>query len=216
MAGMLGGLGGDVHQHPPDRPSGLLEPGRGGQLTGGIQIGQGGDQVVGPGRHLVVGGEYSGQGLARQRRSDRHVEPHRLVSLGRRWYFVAYDLVRHDWRSFRVDRATDLTGDGSRFLPRALPTADAGEFVRSGMDSLPGLYRVEAIIEATAETVHERIGRWCTTEPLDAGRCRISMTADSLDWPTMALGVVDADFRILEPPELIARVRNWAERFGRV
>jgi len=149
------------------------------------------------------------------RRTDRHVEPHRLVSLGRRWYFVAYDLVRHDWRSFRVDRATDLEGDGSRFRPRDLPAADAGEFVRSGMDNLPGLYRVEAIVDAPAETVHERIGRWCTIEPLDAARCRISMTTDSLDWPAMALGAVDADFRILEPPELITHVRNWADRFGR-
>ena len=147
------------------------------------------------------------------RRTERYVEPHRLVSLGRRWYFVAYDLTRHDWRSFRVDRVTDPVGDRSRFLPRDLPAADAAEFVRSGMDNLPNLYRVEVLVDASADTIRERIGRWCTVEELDSGRCRVRITADSLDWPTMALGVVDADFRILHPPELVARVRNWTARF---
>ena len=41
------------------------------------------------------------------------------------------------------------------------------------------------------------------------------MTTDSLDWPTMALGSLEADFRVLEPPELIAQIRAWGERFGR-
>lgn len=148
-------------------------------------------------------------------RSDRHVEPHRLVSLGRRWYFVAYDLIRHDWRSFRVDRIAELEGDRSRFLPRDLPAADAAEFVRSGMDNLPWLYRVEVVVDAPADTVRERIGRWSTVEELGPDTCQVSMAADSLDWPTMALGVVDADFRILNPPELVTHVHNWAERFRR-
>src|SRR6187399_1238233 len=51
-------------------------------------------------------------------RTDRHVEPHRLVALGRRWYLVAYDLVRHDWRSFRADRLSAPHGTGARFRPR--------------------------------------------------------------------------------------------------
>ncbi len=38
------------------------------------------------------------------RTSRRHVEPHRLVSLRSRWYLVAFDLDRDDWRTFRVDR----------------------------------------------------------------------------------------------------------------
>jgi predicted DNA-binding transcriptional regulator YafY len=149
------------------------------------------------------------------RRTERHVEPHRLVSLGRRWYLVAYDLTRHDWRSFRVDRIAEPGADGSRFLPRELPAADAAQFVRSGMDNLPGLHRVEVLVDAPADTIRERIGRWCTIEELDPGHCRVSITADSLDWPTMTLGVLDADFRIVHPPELAAQIRNWAVRFQR-
>src|SRR5437763_6748641 len=36
--------------------------------------------------------------------SRREVEPHSLVNLGRRWYLVAWDRAREDWRTFRVDR----------------------------------------------------------------------------------------------------------------
>ncbi|MGW1740412.1 helix-turn-helix transcriptional regulator [Nocardia sp. NPDC001965] len=149
------------------------------------------------------------------RRSERHVEPHRLVSLGRRWYLVAFDLTRHDWRSFRIDRLTGPAGDGSRFRPRELPTADAAEFVRSGVDNMPHLHRIEAQVDAPAEFVRQRLGRWGTVEEIDTGHCRVFMTTDSLDWPTMSLGSLGADFRVLQPPELAEHIRAWGERFRR-
>src|SRR6201999_2024490 len=70
-------------------------------------------------------------GAASGERTERHVEPHRLVALDRRWYLVAYDLNRNDWRSFRLDRVTGPPqATGSRFRPRELPAADAADFVR--------------------------------------------------------------------------------------
>ncbi|MFD7919374.1 helix-turn-helix transcriptional regulator [Streptomyces sp. NPDC059740] len=150
------------------------------------------------------------------RHTERHVEPHRLVRLSRRWYLVAYDLGRHDWRSFRVDRLTAPRGAGGRFAPRELPAADAATFVRRGLVELPRPYRVEVLVDAPAEVVRARIGRWATVEEVDADHCRMRMTADSLDWPTLALGVVDAEFHVLHPPELLERVRQWGVRFGRV
>src|SRR5580658_4712776 len=36
--------------------------------------------------------------------SERRAEPHRLVQAGYRWYLVARDIDRDDWRTFRVDR----------------------------------------------------------------------------------------------------------------
>ncbi|WP_027942739.1 helix-turn-helix transcriptional regulator [Amycolatopsis taiwanensis] len=149
------------------------------------------------------------------RRTDRHVEPHRLVSLGRRWYLVAYDLTRHAWRNFRVDRLTAPNRTGSRFRTRDLPAADAAEFVRSGLDNMPRPYQVEAQVDAPAEAVRAKIGKWSTVEEIDAGRCRVRMTADSLEWPIMALGAVGADFRVLEPPELLDQIHEWGARFNR-
>jgi predicted DNA-binding transcriptional regulator YafY len=147
-------------------------------------------------------------------RTDRHVEPHRLVLLGRRWYLVAYDLSRHDWRSFRLDRLAAPQGTGARFRPRTLPSADAAAFVRAGVDNVTATYDVEVLVEAPAAAIRERIGRWSTVEDLGATRCLVRMTADSLDWPVMALGMAGADFRIVSPPELLDRVRHWGRRFS--
>lgn len=152
---------------------------------------------------------------ANGRRSDRHIEPHRLVPLGHRWYLVGYDLARHDWRSVRLDRLTTPQGAGTRFRRRELPAADAAAFVRAGIRNAPAAYDVEALVDAPAPAVRERIGRWAAVEDVAACRCRVRMSADSLDWPTMALGAIGADFQVISPPELLDQVRDWGRRFSR-
>lgn len=148
--------------------------------------------------------------------TERHVEPHRLVPVGRRWYLVAYDLGRHDWRIFRLDRLTAPRTTGARFLPRTLPAADAATFVRAGLESSPAAsFAVEVRVAAPAAVVAARIGRWATTEPLDAESCLLRMTTDTLDWPAMALGSIDAEFTVLSPPELADHLREVGERFAR-
>ena len=146
--------------------------------------------------------------------TSRHVEPHRLVLLGRRWYLVSYDLVRHGWRSFRLDRLSAPQGTGARFRPRELPAADAAAFVRAGIGNIATGHEVEVLIEAPAAAVRERVGRWAAVEDIGDARCRLRMTTDSLDWPAMALGVIGAEFHVLSPPELLDRVRDWGRRFS--
>ncbi|MGS2805688.1 helix-turn-helix transcriptional regulator [Nocardia sp. MW-W600-9] len=147
------------------------------------------------------------------RTSTREVEPHRLVSLGRRWYLVAYDLTRHDWRNFRVDRLSASRSTGVRFRPRDLPAPDAATFVRDGIGSRRNGYTVTAEIEAPALDVHARVGRWCVVTALPADRTHIEMTVDNLDWPILLLGKVEAEFRVLGPPELTDRLAEWGSRF---
>jgi predicted DNA-binding transcriptional regulator YafY len=148
--------------------------------------------------------------------TSRHVEPHRLVSLGRRWYLVAYDLTRQDWRSFRLDRVENPRSTGMRFSPRELPAEDPVAFVRRGIDSLPSApKRIEAILHASAETVRPKVGQWANIEDIDDARCRITMTADNFDWPALGLGMIGAEFEIVSPPELLDHLREWADRFAR-
>jgi predicted DNA-binding transcriptional regulator YafY len=163
-----------------------------------------------------LGFDYTAANGERTRRS---VEPLRLVPLGRRWYLVAYDLVRHDWRSFRLDRLAEPTPTGARFRPRELPAEDAAAFVRAGLRTLPTSHAVSALVHAPAERVRERVGRWATvTElgPEGAGppRCLLEMRADSLDWPAMALGTLGAEFTEVTPPELVELLHDWARRFA--
>jgi len=147
--------------------------------------------------------------------TGRHVEPHRLVLLGRRWYLVGYDLDRQGWRSYRLDRLTGPEGTGARFRPRELPAADAAAFVRAGVQSTRTGYDIEVIVEAPAEVVRERIGRWASVSEISATRCRVRMTADMLEWPVMGLGMTGADFQVISPPELIDWMRDWGARFSR-
>jgi len=149
-------------------------------------------------------------------RTARHVEPHRLVALGRRWYLVAYDLMRQDWRSFRLDRLDAARGTGMRFHPRQLPAADPAAFVRAGIEHVAATqYAVEALVHAPASSVRTRVGQWATVEHVDDASCRIRMTVDNLDWPTLALGAIGADFEVVRPPELIDHIREWGTRFTR-
>ena len=145
--------------------------------------------------------------------SVRTVEPHRLVTLGRRWYLVAYDLSRGDWRSFRVDRVRALRHDGSRFLPRALPGGDAAAFVRRGIDRAPG-HDVQALVHAPADVVQARVGTWARAAPVDAGSCRLTMRTERLDWAAFTLAVCAARVQDVQPPELVALLHEWAARLG--
>jgi predicted DNA-binding transcriptional regulator YafY len=148
-------------------------------------------------------------------RTDRLVEPFRLVPLGRRWYLVAYDLHRHDWRSFRLDRIEAPHRTGARFRPRELPADDAAVFVRSRLRNLPTQHDVAALIDAPASVVRARVGRWADVEEVGEERCRLRMSTDSLDWAALAVGALDADFTVVSPPALRAHLGRWGERFAR-
>ena len=85
--------------------------------------------------------------------SRRRVEPHRLVAAGRRWYLLAYDTDRDDWRIFRVDRMRDLVRTGGRVGARELPGSDPADYVASKLfDSAP-TYRARV-------TLRERLRGW--------------------------------------------------------
>jgi predicted DNA-binding transcriptional regulator YafY len=147
--------------------------------------------------------------------TEREVEPHRLVTLGRRWYLVAYDLSRGDWRSFRLDRLASPRPTGARFAPRRLPAEDAVAFVRAGTGPGAAPVPVEVLVEAPAERVRARIGRWVTVTEEADGRSRVRMETDSLDWPAFALGALGAEVTVVSPPELLDVLHEWAGRFAR-
>jgi predicted DNA-binding transcriptional regulator YafY len=141
----------------------------------------------------------------------RVVEPHRLVSLGRRWYLVGWDLDRADWRTFRVDRLTTPALTGARFRPRDIPGGDFVAWVRDRLATVPTRYAVSVLLHAGAERVRPVTGHWATVEEVTEDTCRMRMSVDDLIWPVMLLGVIGADFTVESPDELHARARTAAE-----
>lgn len=145
--------------------------------------------------------------------SHRTIEPHRLVSVGRRWYLVAYDLTRHDWRSFRLDRISGPTSTGARFRPRDLPADDAAEYVRTSLKGASEPFIVNATVAAPLDRVEEAIGRWAVASPDGDGRVRVQLTVESIEWALFGLAAIGAPFRIESPEEAVRMAAEWAGRF---
>lgn len=146
--------------------------------------------------------------------SERHVEPHRLVTLANRWYLLAHDRARHDWRSFRVDRIAGVTVTGQRFRPREVPGGDAAAYVHRGIRHRSLTYDVRLRLAAPVDVVEALVGRWGSVDP-DGDGCRVVMNVEDLRWPLMVLARIDADFVIESPDELSEMVAGAARRFAR-
>jgi predicted DNA-binding transcriptional regulator YafY len=144
--------------------------------------------------------------------SSRYVEPYRLVALRRRWYLVAFDLDRDDWRTFRVDRIDAPVASRNGFAARHLPATDLAEYVRVGLDESRTQVHVVVEVDRPAEEVRARYGAWATIEPLGTGRCRVTMESESFVWPTHLLAELDAPFRVVSPAEFETYLLGVAER----
>ncbi|MGW0183431.1 helix-turn-helix transcriptional regulator, partial [Nocardia sp. NPDC003345] len=114
----------------------------------------------------------------------RRVEPYRLVASDRRWYLFAYDLDRADWRSFRVDRMTEVSTRTWRFRPRAAP--DAAAYVQEGVASRAYARQARFLVHAPAETVRARVPAGAAVvRPHGSGRCEVLSGAADLDYVLM-------------------------------
>ena len=148
--------------------------------------------------------------------STRIVEPHRLVHTGRRWYLVAWDLDRGDWRTFRVDRIERAPTTDRRFVPRDPPAKDMVAYVSRGVSAVRDRHQASIVLHAPLEEVSDRVPpAYGTLEALDANRCLLRTGSDWLAGLAVYVADIGVDFEVLEPPELIDQVRRLADRFGR-
>jgi predicted DNA-binding transcriptional regulator YafY len=149
-------------------------------------------------------------------RSRREVEPHALVNHGHRWYLVAWDRAREDWRTFRVDRLRGPASLGARCAPRELPGKDPAAFVRRSITSAPNRYEAVITLYATAHDVSRRVpSLWGSLEPLDDHMCVYRTGDDDLRWLALRVSSLGVDFEIREPPELVEEMRAVASRISR-
>jgi predicted DNA-binding transcriptional regulator YafY len=148
--------------------------------------------------------------------SRREAEPHSLVNLGRRWYLVAWDRARQDWRTFRVDRLSGPASTGLRFTPRDLPAEDAASYVSQSLSAAPNRYEARLTLHAPADAIRKRVpAYWGTIEPLDDERCEYRTGDDDLDWLAVRVAMLGVDFHVHEPPELAEHLLGLARRLER-
>jgi predicted DNA-binding transcriptional regulator YafY len=148
----------------------------------------------------------------------RRVQPHHLVTWGGRWYLVAWDLDREDWRTFRADRLVPRAPTGPRFTPRELPGGDVAAFVASRFQGSEGsgdrLCRGEVILDLPASVV-SRYTRDGVVEEIGPNRCRLVLS--SWSWPGLAasVGRFDADIEVVGPAELKDAFAHLARRYAK-
>lgn len=151
---------------------------------------------------------------APQGQSERRVEPYRLVATGRRWYLLAFDLDRQDWRTFRLDRVRRPESGGWRFRPREAP--DAAEYVRRAISQAPYDHVARVRISAPLSEVEHVIPVSAGSVVADGRRHSIfTAGGGDLRWIALHLGALPWEIEVLEPPELAEVMRDIAARLTR-
>ena len=145
--------------------------------------------------------------------TSRECEPYRVVHDGRRWYLVAWDLGRSDFRSFRVDRIQARVVLGLPFSPRAVPESVLLASLKRGIEQATWQVRARVKLKLPAEELARRVPRAVSVEPLDDTHSVASVGADSFEMLAVYLGMLGSDFEVLEPEELKASLRALGRRY---
>jgi predicted DNA-binding transcriptional regulator YafY len=142
-----------------------------------------------------------------------------VVYSGYRWYLVAFDLDRDDWRTFRLDRITSQVRTEGRGARRVVPGGDPAAYVqrqlrgRTGaeQDAPPGRVRFSA---PAAEIRSKVPARMVTVEPDGEDACIVTTTGpwtrNFLVWSAL----LDVELQVLGPPELVAVAASVAARLA--
>jgi predicted DNA-binding transcriptional regulator YafY len=144
--------------------------------------------------------------------SRRTVEPHRLVAWGHRWYLVGWDVERTDWRTFRIDRMALRTPNGPRFTHREPPDGDVVAYLRRTISRDMWPYRSRLRIHAPAWQITGRVAG--TVTPINDHICLLELASESLDMIALVVGMLDIDFDVESPPELVQYLRKLSDRFA--
>ena len=165
--------------------------------------------------------EYRGREAEATR---RRVEPAGLVSAGFRWYLVAWDLDRGDWRTFRVDRIAGKPARGETFTPRPPPPGGLSAYVGKSVTVDAYQVRARVLLHAPQAEIARRISSSAGTLASAGPRsCLLTAGAPSLEGLAIWMSTLGVDFEILEPPgarqtlaALAQRLRRAARAAGRL
>jgi predicted DNA-binding transcriptional regulator YafY len=142
--------------------------------------------------------------------SERRVEPHGLVNAERRWYLVGRDLDRQDWRTFRLDRMTDLVLTGHRFVRSEEP--DVAAMVTRGLALAPYRWQAVVVLATDVATAAAAVARTVgTVEEVD-GETILLIGAHDVDWLARYIAGLPFDAEVRSPPEVRTAVRALGRR----
>ncbi|WP_127791772.1 YafY family protein [Agromyces sp. LHK192] len=147
--------------------------------------------------------------------SRRLTEPHRLINWGSRWYLLAWDVERGDWRTFRADRIVPQPPTGVRFRPREIDEELVVAHVMRGVGRALWAYRARILVQAPAAEVEAKIGPPAVVTPVGERACEVEVGSDDPDRLALWITQLDAEIEVLEGDELIAAFARLAARLRR-
>ncbi|TDC55178.1 YafY family transcriptional regulator [Actinomadura sp. KC345] len=153
---------------------------------------------------------YTGRGGEER---ERTVEPVRMVATGRRWYLMAWDVDRDDWRTFRLDRMAGAEATTWHFRAREHP--DPVAYVQRSVTAAPYRHLARVRLHARPEQVRElvppQVGR---VEDDGDGWCVLIAGGDDLDWLAVHVARLGFEAEVLEPSELRQATASLAHRLA--
>jgi predicted DNA-binding transcriptional regulator YafY len=142
------------------------------------------------------------------------VEPYGLVNAERRWYLLARDLDRDDWRTFRLDRVAGPELAGHRFVPIA--GVDPASMVLERLAILPYRWQAKVRLDVEVSVAEAEIPRTIgSVEEVD-GETMLHIGADEVDWLARYVAGLPFGAEVRDPPELRAALRALGRRLQRV
>ena len=152
------------------------------------------------------------------RTTTRQVEPVRLVALSRRWYLVAFDLVRAEWRTFRVDRIAEPHVTGGRAAHRELPSGDVHTYLAGARAAMAPVVRGDVILDLSLPDAGTRLRDSLGDGRIEAwagDRTRWRTHADTVPWLASQILHLGCEFEVCGPPELSSYLCDIADRIVR-
>lgn len=148
------------------------------------------------------------RGFARQQDTERVVDPYALTLQWGLWYLVGHCHLRREMRTFRVDRIRSVTTTQERFtVPRDFSVR---EYLAQSMRFEPTYTVAVHLAACVAPEVRERHGHWMQITDGDDGSITARFGVATLDWATGWVLMHGPAAIVLEPPELVKRVRAAA------
>jgi predicted DNA-binding transcriptional regulator YafY len=145
--------------------------------------------------------------------TDRLVDPYGVAFQSGRWYVVAWDHLREDLRSFRLDRilAADVTKETFE-RPAAF---DPVEHMQNTMATLPYYtWLTEVLLDLPMTEARRRVPRSLGTLEATPEGVLLRLGADDLDWAARFLAELGCEFKVVGPPELRPALAQLAEKLA--
>ena len=148
--------------------------------------------------------------------SQRLTEPQGVVHTDRRWYLVAWDTTRQDWRTFRIDRIVGVPSVGAHFSPRPGPgDGDLRQWVVQALSLGQYAEQARIILHAPLATLRNQIPASAgTLEAVDEQRCLLRCGANPLGSVVYWLMALELEFEVLGPPALRERLHDAGQRLA--